>query len=122
MTVRLFMRENNCYESDDHNRTYYGGDRSAICGRCAGEYTDEKYDMYYLKDRVNIEKLRQVLQIYVFDDDFMCEKSGKDITKRLKTIFADMVYIARLVNSDKKWIDADVSKITAGLVELAEKI
>ena len=92
-----------------------------FCGRCAGEYTDEKYDMYYLKDRVNIEKLRQVLQIYVFDDDFMREKNGKDITKRLKTIFADKVYIARLVNSDKKWIDADVCKITAGLVELAEK-
>lgn len=30
MTVRLFMRENNCYESDDHNRTYYGGDRAVI--------------------------------------------------------------------------------------------
>ena len=71
---------------------------------------------------MNIEKLRQVLQIYVFDDEFMREKNGKDITKRLKTIFADKVYIARLVKSDKKWIDADVSKITAGLVELAEKI
>ena len=80
------------------------------------------YDMYYLKDRVNIEKLRQVLQIYVFDDDFMREKNGKDITKRLKAIFADKAYIARLVKSDKKWIDADVSQITAGLVELAEKI
>lgn len=28
MTVRLFMRENNCYESDDNNRTYYGGGRA----------------------------------------------------------------------------------------------
>lgn len=80
------------------------------------------YDMYYLKDRVSIEKLRQVLQIYVFDDESMREKNGKDITKRLKTVFADKTYIARLSRSDKKWIDDDVNEVTAGLVELAEKI
>ncbi len=65
------------------------------------------YDMYYLKDKINMEKLRQVLQIYVFGDDSMREKEGKDITKRLKSIFADKIYIARLAGSDKKWIDDD---------------
>lgn len=80
------------------------------------------YDMYYLMDRVNIEKLRQVLQIYVFDDESMREKNGKDIAKRLKTVFADKAYIARLSRSDKKWIDDDVNEVTAGLVELAERI
>lgn len=39
------------------------------------------YDMYYLKDRVSIEKLRQVLQIYVFDDESMREKTEKTLPK-----------------------------------------
>lgn len=80
------------------------------------------YDMYYLKDKVNVEKLRQILQIYVFDDESMREKNGKDIVKRLKAIFADKAYIARLSRSDKKWMDEDVNKIAAGLIELAERI
>lgn len=80
------------------------------------------YDMYYLKDKVSMEKLRHTLQIYVFDDDSMREKNGKDIVKRLKGIFADKAYIARLARSDKKWIDDDINEVAAGLVELAEKI
>ena len=80
------------------------------------------YDMYYLKDKVNLEKLRRILQIYVFDDDSMRENNGKDIAKRLKTIFADKTYLARLGGSDKKWIDEDVNMVAAGLIELAEEI
>ena len=80
------------------------------------------YDMYYLKDTVEMTKLLAALDTYIFHDDSMREKEGKDIVKRLKFAFSDKTYIRSLDKSDKRWIDEEISVVTNGLLEFVAKI
>lgn len=80
------------------------------------------YDIYYLKDTVDKEKLSIALDSYIFRDESMKEKSGNDISKRLRFTFSDMVYIKSLDKSEKRWIDDEIGVITGGLLEFASEI
>ena len=80
------------------------------------------YDMYYLKDFINMTKLKPALDTYIFNDDTMREKQGKDILKRLKFTFSDKIYVQSLDKSDKRWIDDDITMIIEGLLEFVGKI
>lgn len=80
------------------------------------------YDMYYLKDVVNREKLLMALDTYIFSDATMKENTGSDIEKRLKIIFGEQGYIRRLDTSDKRWIDEDINVVTEGLLEFVSNI
>ena len=80
------------------------------------------YDMYYLKDVINREKLMVALDTYIFNDDAMKEKTGIDIEKRLKITFSDKGYIRRLDTSDKRWLDEDIHVITKGILDFASEI
>ena len=80
------------------------------------------YDMYYLNNFVDREKLIAALDTYIFSDEKMRENSGSDIAKRLKKTFNDKGYIQRLDISDKRWIDTDVDVITKELVEFVDVI
>lgn len=75
------------------------------------------YDMYYLKDFVNSEKMAVALNSYIFSDATMKENTGSDIVSRLKIAFGDRGYIQRLDTSDKRWIDEEISIVTNGLLE-----
>lgn len=79
------------------------------------------YDIYYLKDRVNMTKLLSALNTYIFHDDSMRENEGADIVKRLKFTFSDKVYIRNLDKSNKRWIDDEIDAIIRELLEFAEK-
>lgn len=80
------------------------------------------YDMYYLKDAVDREKLMIALDTYIFSDATMKENTGSDIEKRLKITFSDRGYIRRLDTSDKRWIDEEIDVVTKGLLEFMSKI
>lgn len=80
------------------------------------------YDMYFLKDTVNMTKLLPALDTYIFKDSTMREKEGKDIVKRLKLTFGDKAYIRSLDKSDKRWIDDEIDVITKGLLDFASRI
>ncbi len=80
------------------------------------------YDMYYLKDVVNREKLMLALDIYIFSDVTMKENTGNDIKKRLKITFSDKGYIRRLDTSDKRWSDEKIDVITRGILEFVGEI
>lgn len=80
------------------------------------------YDMYYLKNTVNMTKLLPALDTYIFQDASMREKDGKDVVKRLRAIFSDKVYIKSLDNSNKRWIDEDIHVITKGLLDYVDNI
>lgn len=75
------------------------------------------YDLYYLKDTVDIVKLRKALDIYIFDDVAMREKEIKDIEVRLKMTFKDKTYVEQLDNSDKRWLDDEIGVIIQGILE-----
>lgn len=80
------------------------------------------YDMYYLKNTVNMTKLLPALDTYIFQDASMREIDGKDVVKRLRAIFSDKVYIKSLDNSNKRWIDEDIHVITKGLLDYVDNI
>ncbi len=80
------------------------------------------YDMYYLKDSVNREKLMVALDTYIFNDTTMKENTGNDIVRRLKIAFSDKSYIHRLDTSDKRWIDEEIGVVTEGILEFMGKI
>lgn len=82
----------------------------------------DAYDMYYLKDSVDREKLMVALDTYIFCDTTMKENTGSDIAKRLKITFSDKGYIRRLDTSDKRWIDEEIGVVTNGLLEFMGKI
>ena len=79
-------------------------------------------DMYYLKDKVDKTKLWQALDTYIFHDDSMREKEGKDIVKRLKFTFSDKEYIKNLDRSDKRWLDDEIDVITEEILKFASII
>jgi len=80
------------------------------------------YDMYYLKDVVDGEKLRIALDTYIFNDDTMKENNRNDIEKRLNITFGDRGYIRRLDASDKRWLDEDIESITQGLLTFLSQL
>ena len=80
------------------------------------------YDIYYLKDFVNREKLMVALDTYIFNDTTMKENTGNDIVRRLKIAFSDKGYIHRLDTSDKRWIDEEIDIVTEGILEFIGKI
>ena len=79
------------------------------------------YDMYYLKDSVNREKLMVALDTYIFNDTTMKENTGNDIVRRLKITFSDKDYIHKLDTSDKRWIDEKIDIMTEGILEFIGK-
>ncbi|HKM22360.1 MAG TPA: nucleotidyl transferase AbiEii/AbiGii toxin family protein [Lachnospiraceae bacterium] len=80
------------------------------------------YDMYYLKDHVQMERLYNALDTYIFSDAKMRETQGKDIVRRLDITFRDKEYIRALEQSDKRWIDKDVKTVITELMKFVKKI
>ena len=74
------------------------------------------YDMYYLKDYANIEKLLRYIDLMIFRDEGMPEKTMADIVKRIESSFKNKKFLQRLSSSRQRWIDEDIESITGGIV------
>lgn len=75
------------------------------------------YDMYYLKDVVDVLKLRNVIQLLIFDDMGMRENNYTDIIVRIENTFNDKQYLNRVSGSRQRWIDEDVEVITKEILD-----
>lgn len=75
------------------------------------------YDIYYLKDYVNNEKLLQYIKLLIFDDVLMRENSVEDIVRRVDNSFKDKSYLRRISTSRQRWIDEKVEDIVKGIVD-----
>lgn len=80
------------------------------------------YDMFYLKDSVDMRKLLLALDVYIFNDSSMREKNGKDIVRRLGFTFRDKAYVRNLDKSDKRWFDDEIDVIINGILEFMKRI
>lgn len=80
------------------------------------------YDIYYLKDVIDKEKLLRALDSYIFLDKTMRENSVEDIRKRLMFVFSNKAYIEAVDGSDKRWIDESIDDIVKGLIEFVGEI
>ena len=80
------------------------------------------FDMYFLKDKLDREKLMNCLDSYIYNDSKMRERNSKDIAKRVEMAFKDRLYLNRLRRTDKKWLDEDLDTILNGLISFIESI
>jgi len=80
------------------------------------------FDMYYLKDVVDTEKLHEVIQLLIFDDDGMRENNFESIVKRVESTFKDKQYLIRVSGSRQRWIDDDIDVIAEGFLEWMKKL
>lgn len=80
------------------------------------------FDMYYLKDVVDVEKTNRLVKHYIYDDEGMKEKNIDDIIKRVSYAFKDSQYLRRVSTSRQRWVDDDIKAIADGIIEFLEKL
>jgi len=80
------------------------------------------FDIYYLLNKTDYFKLKECLEIYIFQDEGMRENKIENIITRLNSIFNDKQYIKRLTSSDKKWIDEDNLIIFSRIISFFERM
>ena len=86
-----------------------------IFGTYSRRYKDI-YDIFYLKDIVASEKLQHAVQLLIFNDEKMREKTWEDIVARVDKTFSDKRYLKRVSASSQRWIDLDIARITMEIV------
>lgn len=74
------------------------------------------YDMYYLKDYINIEKFLRYIDLLIFKDESMRENIMGDIVRRIESCFKDKSFLKRISTSRQKWIDEDIEIIADGII------
>lgn len=80
------------------------------------------YDLYYLKDHINGEKLLQYIDLLIYQDETMRENAMEDIIRRIEMSFKDKSFLKRISTSRQRWIDGDIESITDGIVNFFEKL
>lgn len=87
-----------------------------IFGVNSGRYKDI-YDMYYLKDYVNIVILLRYIDLLIFKDETMRENTMGDIVRRIESTFQDNRFLQRVSNSRQRWLDEDINNIANGIID-----
>lgn len=80
------------------------------------------YDMYYLKDASDDNKIRRAIQILILDDPGMRETSMSDIVRRITDTFNDEQYMKRASDSGQRWIDEDIHVIATEIIEYISEL
>lgn len=78
------------------------------------------FDMYYLIDHIDYQKLELCLISYIYQDDGMREQNVNDVLKRVRMTFMNKMYQKRIHTSDKKWIDDNIENIFEKIISFLE--
>ena len=80
------------------------------------------YDIYYLLQHADDEKLKKCLATFIFDDPGMRENDAKGIYRRINMVFKDKVYRRNLATRDANWLGVDTSVVINGILKFIENI
>lgn len=80
------------------------------------------FDIYYLLDYIELNKLNECFEILIFNDSNMRENCFEDISKRLEKIFSNENYINHLMSSNKNWIEKDVDFVLNRIIEFVKTL
>lgn len=69
------------------------------------------FDIYYLKDNVNLEKIQYCISKYIYGDGTLSVNNIDDVISRLEMVFSDKSYFKEINRSRKNWIGVDVEKV-----------
>ena len=74
------------------------------------------YDMYYLKDILNIGRLNSAMNILVFSDPGMKENNYEDVLMRVMQTFENKNFLSEVSKSWQRWLDDDIQDIADDLI------
>ena len=81
------------------------------------------FDMYYLADTVDPERLKAYIRTYILDEDDMREKEMDDIASRMERTFRSRTYRNRIQRALKaNWIDAQIDQVFDKLLGFIKEI
>ena len=80
------------------------------------------FDMYYLIQFVDKEKLKQCLDVYILDDFGMRENDLQDIYRRINMVFKDKMYRKNIDTRDANWLDENTDTVLKGIMEFLRKL
>ena len=80
------------------------------------------FDMRYLSDIIDKQRLMECIQLLVFDDFGMKENSMMDIRKRVENTFSSEQYVSRLSKSRKNWLGIDIATVLKDLQVFLESL
>lgn len=84
-------------------------------GSLSTRYKDV-FDIYYLCQYADKDKLSKCLSIYIFDDSTMRENDISGVYKRLSMVFTDRMYLSNLKSRDANWLGEDVDVVMKGIL------
>ena len=75
------------------------------------------FDIYYLFQHIDNEKLKVCLETYILDDPAMRENSMQDIHRRISMILNNRLYRSNLYSVDINWLEEDVDTVVKGVLD-----
>lgn len=75
------------------------------------------FDLRYLSNKVDKEKLKVCLESYIYNDSAMKENDMLSILKRIEMTFNNETYCNALESSDKNWLDENLDSVLNNLLE-----
>ncbi len=80
------------------------------------------FDMAFLADNIDNDKLIKCFEVLIFEDNTMRENEVIDIFKRIRQIFSNTRFKNNLVKYDKKWIDHDVDSVCSKIMNRLDNV
>lgn len=90
-------------------------------GTLSTRYKDV-FDVYYLCQQADKERLLQCLSIYILDDPSMRENSMGEVYKRISMVFKDRMYLNNLRSRDANWLGEDVDVVLSGILDFISSL
>lgn len=76
------------------------------------------FDIYFLKDTVDVEQLMDCIRKYIFEDDTLQNvTSMEEVVKRVDRVFTNKRYLHELEKSEKNWIGIPSQEILDNILE-----
>lgn len=69
------------------------------------------FDICFLLDNINIEKLKICIQRYIFNDESLPVFTYADITKRIRRVFTNIGFKKHAEESGKNWLDITTEEV-----------
>ena len=78
--------------------------------------------MYYLKDVVSIEDLKECISNYILNDPETREKSMDEVIERMEKTFKNTRYRDRLNRVNSNWLNVDIENVLNELLDFVNSI
>ena len=81
------------------------------------------FDIYYLKEEVDVDKLRGCIEKYIFADNTLRNVTSMDeVVKRVERVFTNKKYLSDLEKSGKNWLGVSTDTVLKEDVDFLKSI